>query len=103
MCSSTRRGIFSKTRLFAPSYTKMIILPRQARDKHREGTQKDAFLQGCGAELCCGQSTARRLQLNGQLMGGAGAADEKTHSHHLRCQLILPKTPSFTKTGSGRT
>jgi hypothetical protein len=24
----------------------MIILPRQARDKHRENSKKDAFLQG---------------------------------------------------------
>ena len=30
-----------KTRLFAPFYTKnVIILPRQARDKQRESTQK---------------------------------------------------------------
>jgi hypothetical protein len=27
-------------------YCKMIILPRQARDKHRQNSKKDAFLQG---------------------------------------------------------
>jgi hypothetical protein len=40
----------TKTRLFAmPFYAKnAIILPRQARDKHRESTQKErcAFFQG---------------------------------------------------------
>jgi hypothetical protein len=30
-------------RLFAPFYTKMIILPRQAPDKHRENSKRDAF------------------------------------------------------------
>eukprot|EP01046_Picozoa_sp_COSAG06_P090058 COSAG06_NODE_36407_length_447_cov_1.212644_1_plen_37_part_01 len=28
-----------------PFILKMIILPRQARDKHRENSKKDAFLQ----------------------------------------------------------
>ena len=42
-----------KTRLFAPEFLlKMIILPRQARDKHRESTQKkDAFSLGSGLAL----------------------------------------------------
>jgi len=37
-----------KTRLFAHLYMRTIILPRQARDKHRESTQKKrrVFLQG---------------------------------------------------------
>ena len=34
-----------ETRPFAPFKFKMIILPRQARDKHRENSKKDAFLQ----------------------------------------------------------
>jgi hypothetical protein len=40
-----------ETRLLAPFYTKnAIVLPRQARDKHGEGTQnRDAF--SCSATL----------------------------------------------------
>ena len=30
-----------KRRFFAPFFIKMIILPRQARDKHRENSKKD--------------------------------------------------------------
>eukprot|EP01046_Picozoa_sp_COSAG06_P022105 COSAG06_NODE_1693_length_8701_cov_80.626133_8_plen_247_part_00 len=38
-----------KRRFFAPFYIKMLILPRQARDKHRKSTQKSAdFLQDGG-------------------------------------------------------
>ena len=32
-----------KTGRFAPFYAKMIILPRQARDKHRESSKRHAF------------------------------------------------------------
>eukprot|EP01046_Picozoa_sp_COSAG06_P051047 COSAG06_NODE_8242_length_2225_cov_5.165569_1_plen_54_part_10 len=31
-----------KTHLVAPFYVKTIILPRQARDRHRESTQKES-------------------------------------------------------------
>ena len=34
-----------KTALFFHFYIEMIILPRQARDKHRENSKQDAFLQ----------------------------------------------------------
>ena len=34
-----------ETRLFAPFIYKMIVLPRQARDKHRENSIKDVFMQ----------------------------------------------------------
>jgi hypothetical protein len=35
-----------ETRLFAPFYTKdASFLPRQARDKHRENSEKGALLQ----------------------------------------------------------
>jgi hypothetical protein len=34
------RGAGEKTVLFSHSYIKTMILPRQARDKHRESTQK---------------------------------------------------------------
>eukprot|EP01046_Picozoa_sp_COSAG06_P011958 COSAG06_NODE_689_length_13068_cov_9.661269_13_plen_117_part_00 len=31
----------------------MIILPRQARDKHRENSEQDAFLQRCFKRAAC--------------------------------------------------
>eukprot|EP01046_Picozoa_sp_COSAG06_P038221 COSAG06_NODE_4392_length_4305_cov_1.890157_5_plen_106_part_00 len=34
-----------KTAFLRHLYIKMIVLPRQARDKHRENSKKDAFLQ----------------------------------------------------------
>ena len=41
------RGAGEKTVLFSHSYTKRMILPRQARDKHRENANKGpGFLQG---------------------------------------------------------
>ena len=40
----------------------MIISPRQARDKHREISKKDAFLQGC--QRCCDGGNARAFLFN---------------------------------------
>jgi hypothetical protein len=38
----------TKRSFFSHLYIKMIILPRQARDKHRESTQKkDRFVAAC--------------------------------------------------------
>ena len=38
-------ALVGKTRLLRHLCIKMVILPRQARDKHRENSKKDAFLQ----------------------------------------------------------
>ena len=35
-----------------PFILKMIVLPRQARDKHRENSNRVAFLQGVDYRLC---------------------------------------------------
>jgi hypothetical protein len=42
-----------ETRLFAPfcTFQKCIFLPRQARDKHRETSKGDAFLQALAKRL----------------------------------------------------
>jgi hypothetical protein len=37
-------------------YMKCIILPRQARDKHRENSKKGRFLAGSGGCVRCGSS-----------------------------------------------
>ena len=48
-----------ETRPFAPFIFKMIILPRQARDKHSgKHSKKDAFLQALGSML---PSRGRRM------------------------------------------
>jgi hypothetical protein len=44
--SLSRAGHGKKTILLSHLYIKMIILPRQARDKHRENSKKDCFLIG---------------------------------------------------------
>jgi hypothetical protein len=36
-----------KRRFLSRLYTNAIILPRQARDKHRENSKKGRFLAGC--------------------------------------------------------
>jgi hypothetical protein len=43
-------GLVRKMVFFSHIYIKMLILPRQARDKHRENSKTTAvFLLGCGA------------------------------------------------------
>ena len=39
-----------KTVFLSHLYIKMLILPRQARDKHKENSKKDAFLQDQGRD-----------------------------------------------------
>ena len=60
----------TETRLFAPFLYKMIILPRQARDKHRENSKKDAFLQAKPAQTPRRPSPSRQ----GALVGWSTAA-----------------------------
>ena len=44
----------NKTVFFSHLYIKMMILPRQARDKHRENSQKERFVAGsCCERLQC--------------------------------------------------
>jgi hypothetical protein len=45
MDSTTQRAV-RKTPLLSHLYTKTIILPRQARDKHRQVEKKPAFFTG---------------------------------------------------------
>ena len=44
-CGQDRNGVF-----LSHLYIKTIILPRQARDKHRENSQKRAFPHQCYIE-----------------------------------------------------
>ena len=48
MCDPVRKRVF-----LSHLHIKMLILPRQARDKHKENSKKDAFLQGCRAITRC--------------------------------------------------
>ena len=41
-------GLVRKMVFFSHIYIKMLILPRQARDKHRENSKNDAFFAGRG-------------------------------------------------------
>jgi hypothetical protein len=69
---------------------KTIILPRQARDKHRENSKKDAFLGGA------------RLALpvpNGSPASVDGAKNACTISF----ARVYAKSDRFVKTGSGQT
>jgi hypothetical protein len=70
-------------------YIKPIILPRQARDKHRENTPKSAvFLQGSSFNVYDKDSWDKFA-----MGGGAG---ENAFSEPFLCN-----TDWFTKTGSG--
>jgi hypothetical protein len=60
---------------------KMIILPRQARDKHREDSKKDAFLQDPRDRDTLGES-GKKTRL---------------------CAPFYTKNDHFAKTGSGQT
>ena len=44
-----------KTAFLSHVYIKTIILPRQARDKHRENSEKDAVFRTAGLVLACGE------------------------------------------------
>eukprot|EP01046_Picozoa_sp_COSAG06_P028358 COSAG06_NODE_2548_length_6692_cov_35.291066_3_plen_212_part_00 len=68
-----------KTGFLRHLYIKMMILPRQARDKHRERTQKSPF--------------SRR----------EGSWEVRTETSFLRCHLMILNYRTFAKTGSGQT
>ena len=74
-----------KTPLFAPFiYKNEIISPRQARDKHRESTQK--------------KSGGFRMQVGGKAAGTGAAVSKNGHF-----EPFIYKNEHFTKTGSGQT
>ena len=61
-------------------YIKCIILPRQARDKHRESTQKrDVFLQG----LLCSASFWNAMVNRRRTNGGVNCLRPKVYKLHL--------------------
>ena len=43
-------AVLRKTAFLRHLYIKMIILPRQAQDKHRENSKKDAVFRTCTAQ-----------------------------------------------------
>jgi hypothetical protein len=52
-------------------YIKVIFLPRQARDKHRENSKKARFLEGSGGSIWIQQKTwARELAVAEREAGG---------------------------------
>eukprot|EP01046_Picozoa_sp_COSAG06_P027392 COSAG06_NODE_2416_length_6912_cov_11.801409_4_plen_243_part_00 len=76
----------------------MIILPLQARDKHRESTQKtDRFLAG---EIDLRDERATRAG-QGLVHQGGGAAEERTNTPLLARRSLMQNGP-FTETGSGQ-
>jgi predicted nicotinamide N-methyase len=104
-----------KTPLFEPFIYKCIMLPRQARDKHRETLKKRRFLQGAGVGL---PALAASLAVG----GGVGGAKEvvMTDMYPELLQLMernlaangqktvlfqpfIYKSDHFIKTGSGHT
>jgi hypothetical protein len=84
-------------------YTKMIILPRQARDKHRESTQNEE------CDLCVSAGLWTSLVVGAEYFRYAATKvttlkiTKKTP--FLRCHLWYQyrKNDRFTKTGSGQT
>jgi hypothetical protein len=108
------RAAVRKTYFLRHLYIKTIILPRQARDKHRESTQKRVtFFAGrtCERVLVDGCYQAASLRgVRGAGGGGGRDADQGVglHEHH----AVVKKRSSlaiyiykydFTKTGSGQT
>ena len=89
----------------------MIILPRQARDKHRESTQKSAvFLQknGSGGGILQQLDDDGLATLKAALLGGDGSGLEllEVWKHPLMFGAtlrFLTQTDHFAKTGSGQT
>ena len=59
-----------------PFILKMIILPRQARDKHRENSKKDAFLQELTAKADTKMEAALASVAKQQAMAGAALSKQ---------------------------
>ena len=78
-------------------YTKCIILPRQARDKHRESTQKRVtrFLRHARV-IWRGQGPTCHWQRCPRYLNPAKALVKKR-------SFLIYKNDDFTKTGSGQT
>ena len=64
-------------------YTKAIVLPRQARDKHRESTQKREF-----------------PYIGGKLLGGGGNAAASHKAVTAPCDASADQQWTFGATGS---
>ena len=77
-----------KTVLFSHLYIKLMILPRQARDKHRESTQKTTTV------LLQRHSSTRTARWCWHTVATGQGAVRTT---------FIYKTDDFTKTGSGQT
>jgi hypothetical protein len=56
------RHALQKTAFLSHSYLKTIILPRQARDKHRESTQKDAVFRTFSSCVVSDDATHNQTQ-----------------------------------------
>ena len=83
-------------------YIKMIILPRQARDKHRENSIGDAFLQDKVASKPCGQFSGgmkRRLSVAISLIGSPTVVfmDEPSTGAYRICTPLPAHPPAHTK------
>ena len=109
-----------KTRLLRHFILKMIILPRQARDKHRENSkQRRVFVQvrglneTVGVRELFGAETDFRFEqpfllfcLSRACLGKAIVFcmnSDKTIAIRFRCSHSILKMHHFTKTGSGQT
>ena len=105
-----------KRLLLSHLYLKTIILPRQARDIHRENSKKDTFphqyyaldrgdddhdnndyLENCRATLDAGLGTVASVRSKGEL--DARRQCEK----HISFVPFYAKKDHFTRTGSGQT
>ena len=71
-----------------PFILKMIILPRQARDKHRENSKKDAFLQELTAKADTKMEAALASVAKQQAMAGAAL------SKQIETVVAVRQTPS---------
>ena len=93
-------------------YTTMIILPRQARDKHRKRCKKECgFLQGAGVQtdprgLAADAAGPEEGRLLPEQRRAIHALRERQLTRYVRKRLFEPfiyKNDHFTKTRSGHT
>jgi hypothetical protein len=83
-------------------YIKCIILPRQARDKHRESTQKKCRFPSGDPLLCVCRTEGRPRALQPGSVVPRSLVRKTPLPFCLRTILITPKTDRFAKTGSGQ-
>jgi len=84
-----------KTALFFHFYIEMIILPRQARDKHRENSKRDRFL-AANCKHMQQQWAALEALYTAKRAKAIGAKNGIF-------EPFIYKTDQFTKTGLGQT